>query len=295
MSKLRGKEPEEKLKRLKLFVYGPASIGKTTAAIQFPRNYIFDLEKGTDNYSESIKKQKSAVFQSNDPDEIKEEIHTLLTEKHDFLTVTIDPFTQLYNAIQDKWTRKFISAAKDPKDAEMLDFGPRFWGKVKAEVKAVQRMLLTGDFNLIVTSHQKDVYGPNMARIGVSFDSMKGDDYLYDYIFRLDFVNGKRMAFTMKERAEVGNSKFPETFEWSYENFKKFYGAEILEKESTPVELASKENVNELTRLLEIVKVEEDTVQKWLDKAEANTFDEMTKDQITKCIAFLDKKMKGAA
>ncbi len=289
---LRGKKPEEKQKRLKMFLFGPAAIGKTTAAIQFPNNYIIDLEKGTDNYPKSITKQNSVVFQSSNPDEIYEEIKSLVTIQHDFKTVTIDPFTQLYNAVQEKWTRRFTSYAKEKKESEMQDFGMRYWGKVKSELKSIQRLLLTGDFNLIVTAHQKDVYGQNLSKLGVTFDSMKGDDYLFDYIFRLDFVNGKRMAFTFKERAEPGEAKFPESFEWSYENFKKFYGAEILEKKATPLELASKDDVLKLEKLLQVVKVEDEIKTKWLAKAEVENFSEMTKTQIIKCIDYLEKKLK---
>ena len=51
---LKGKKPEQKEKRLKMFIFGAAGIGKTTAAIQFPQNYIIDTEKGTDYYSNII-------------------------------------------------------------------------------------------------------------------------------------------------------------------------------------------------------------------------------------------------
>lgn len=289
---LRGKKPEKKDKRLKMFLFGPAGIGKTSAALKFPKNYIIDLEKGTDFYHKTIGENQSAVFQSANPDEIKEEIYELVTTKHNFLTVTIDPFTQFYNSVQEKWNRKFAKYAKDQKDSDMQDFGMRYWGKVKSEVKAFQRLLLTGDFNLIVTAHQKDIYGANMAKMGVTFDSMKGDDYLFDYIFRLDLVNGKRIAHTIKERAEIGQNLFPEFFEWSYENFKKYYGQDILERETTPLQLAEKEDVKKLLALLEVVKVEEDTIEKWLSKAGVDTFEELTKDQINKCIIALEKKIK---
>ena len=43
---LKGIKPEMKEKRLKLFLYGPAGVGKTTAAIQFPQSYIIDMERG---------------------------------------------------------------------------------------------------------------------------------------------------------------------------------------------------------------------------------------------------------
>jgi hypothetical protein len=122
---------------------------------------------------------------------------------------------------------------------------------------------------------------------------MKGDDYLYDYIFRLELINGKRIAITVKERAEIGEQKFPEMFEWSYENFKKFYGADILEKTSSPVAMATPEDVDKIKKLLEVVKVEEDLVSKWLTKADCDSFEKFSKEQIEKCIAFLENK-KGS-
>ena len=51
---LRAKKPEAVTKRLKLFMFGPAGVGKTTAAIQFPKSYIIDCEKGAENYDKLI-------------------------------------------------------------------------------------------------------------------------------------------------------------------------------------------------------------------------------------------------
>ena len=46
---LRARKPEAVTKRLKLFMFGPAGVGKTTAAIQFPNSYIIDAERGSEN------------------------------------------------------------------------------------------------------------------------------------------------------------------------------------------------------------------------------------------------------
>ena len=42
---LRAKKPEQIRKRLKLLMYAASGVGKTTAAIQFPKAYIIDTEK----------------------------------------------------------------------------------------------------------------------------------------------------------------------------------------------------------------------------------------------------------
>ena len=47
---------------------------------------------------------------------------------------------------------------------------------------------------------------------------MKGDSYFFDFVFALDPINGKRVAHTIKERAEIVK-QIPETFEWEYKNF----------------------------------------------------------------------------
>lgn len=297
MTKLRAKKPETKEKRLKMFIYGPAGVGKTIAALQFPEAYIIDTEKGTDFYSDTINQSKSVVFQSSSSDEIKTEIKNLLTEKHDYKTLIIDPITILYMALQEKWNLIFEKHAKTQKEAEIQDFGMRYWSKVKSEYKALQRLIMALDMNVIITSHQKDVYGQGFSKVGVTWDSMKGDDYLFDYVFQIA-KNGSnetpRKAIKIKERSEIGKEKFPENFIWSYENFLKFYGKEILEKTATPVKMASKEQIEKMKRLSETINLDQNTIAKWFQKANVDEWEEMNDEQITKCISYIEKKIKEA-
>lgn len=287
---LKAVKPEAKEKRLKLLVYGPPGIGKTTAAIQFPNAYIIDTEKGTDFYSKTIAKSGSVVLQTNNPDEIREELQQLLTTKHPYKTLIIDPITQVYNATQEKWGRIFEKYTDNTKNKELQDFGPRFWGRVKSDFKSVQRLMMALDMNVIITSHQKDIYGAGMTKVGVGPDTMKGDEYIFDLVFELRKVGEKRLSATIKERSEMGENKFPEEFEWSYENFIKFYGREILERDSKPMELATAEDVAEVKQLLEVIKVDDETVEKWFQKADVASWPEMKREEILKCRDFLKKK-----
>src|SRR5687768_18406085 len=102
MSALRAKKPEAVTKRLKLFMFGPAGVGKTTAAIQFPNSYIIDAERGTDNYDRLINESGSAVLQTTDMTEVIAEVKSLLTERHEYRTLVIDPITSLYNDLLEK-------------------------------------------------------------------------------------------------------------------------------------------------------------------------------------------------
>src|SRR6187551_3051759 len=99
---LRARKPESVNKRLKMFMFGPAGVGKTTAACQFPDSYIIDCEKGTENYDKLITASKSAVFQTTDIQELLAEVKSLLTEKHDYRTLVIDPITTVYNDLLEK-------------------------------------------------------------------------------------------------------------------------------------------------------------------------------------------------
>lgn len=288
------KKPEVKEKRLKMFVYGPHGSRKTTSLLQFNRVALIDMEAGSEEYSALMNKNQSEVLHTVNADEVKNQVKWLLTEKHNYFTLGLDPITIYYQAVQDKWSRTFEKYAKTEKEVELQDFGMRYWGRVKSDYKSLLRMITQLDMNVIVTAHQKDVYGANMVKLGVGADSMKGDLYVFDYVFRLEVVNGKAIAFTEKQRSDpLMQPKFPSDFEWSYDNFCKFYGKNVLEKEVKPVKLASAEQVARIKELVEIVNVSDEEITKWYTKADVDSFSEMTEEQIVKCIKFLEAKLDG--
>src|SRR5256885_17036067 len=98
---LRARKPEAVTKRLKLFMFGPAGGGKTTAAIQFPNSYIIDCERGTENYDKLITASGAAVYQTNDMNEVLQEGKRLLTGKHEDRTLETEPITTIYNDLPD--------------------------------------------------------------------------------------------------------------------------------------------------------------------------------------------------
>jgi hypothetical protein len=292
---LRATAPHPVEKRLKMFLFGPPGSRKTTSAIQFPQSVLIDMERGSEDYLKSIKKAGSIVLQTTNPDEVRDEIKTLLTEKHEYRTLILDPVTIFYEGLQDKWTRLFEKHTDNEKNKELQDFGMRYWGRVKSEYKSMLRMLLKLDMNIIMTAHQKDIYGSNMSKVGVGPDSMKGDNYFFDNVFQLSVGGGKAIATTIKQRSEpLDPPKFPEQFEWSYENFLKFYGKDIIERQAVPVAMASPAQVEEIKRLVSLVNIDEATIDSWFTKADVSEWSEMTSDTITKCITAVKKKLENA-
>ena len=103
---LRGKQPKDIPKRLKLLLYGPAGVGKTMAAIQLPRPYVIDCEKGTENYGAIIQKSGGAVFQTTVMAELIREVRSLVSEEHGYRTLVVDPISTSYQDALDAAERK---------------------------------------------------------------------------------------------------------------------------------------------------------------------------------------------
>lgn len=280
---LRGVKPEKLEKRLKALFYGQAGAGKTTAAISFPKPYLIDTEKGAtnDQYVELLKKNGGVIFQTSDFQELINEVRALLVEKHDYKTLVIDPLTTLYNDLLDKAALKVGT-----------EFG-RHYGEANKAMKHLLNLLLRLDMNVIITSHAKNEYGQNLAVLGQTFDCYKKLDYLFDLVFEVQKRGKDRVALVKKTRVEG----FPEgdVFPFSYDEISKRYGKKILEKEAEAQTLATPEQVSELNRLIELLKITEEVTDKWLKKADSETFAEMPSDAIEKCIKHLKSQIQGEA
>jgi hypothetical protein len=272
---LRGKKPEAAEKRLKALFFGQAGAGKTTAAIQFPRPYVIDTEKGAENdqYVKAISKAGGAYWQSNDFDEIVTEVKSLLSTKHEYKTLVIDPVTTVYDDLINKAEQKVGN-----------EFG-RHYGEAKKQWKRLVNLLSRLDMNVIITSHQKNEYGDAMKVIGKTFDGPKGLDYLFDLVFEVSKVGTQRVGIVRKSRIET----LPEgdQFPFSYDAIADKYGRSVLERDAVAIALATPEQVTEIEALLADRKNGEELRDKWLTKANADSFADMASADLEKCIAHL--------
>jgi hypothetical protein len=282
MSRLKAKQPEAIEKRLKALFYGNAGVGKTTAAISFPKPYLIDTEKGAVNtqYVKILKEKGGVVFQTTDFDELLDEVTALLTETHDYKTLVIDPLTTVYNDLIEKSALKVGT-----------EFG-RHYGEANKKMKRLCNLLLRLDMNVIITSHAKNEYGNNLAVLGTTFDCYKKLDYLFDLVFEIQKRGKERVGIVKKSRIETLTDG--ETFPFSYDEIANRYGREVLERNAKSETLASKEQVEHLKYLVELYKEPQETVQKWLDKANAENFSELNETIILKLIEHMENKSKSA-
>ncbi len=289
---LRAKKPEAVNKRLKLFMFGPAGVGKTTAAIQFPNSYIIDCEKGAENYDRLITASNSVLFQTTDIHEVIQEVKSLLTEPHDYRTLVIDPITTIYNDLLEKC------------EAQVGSEWGRHYGAANKTMKRLANLIMALDMNVVITAHAKKEYqtsgnGSNtLAVVGQTFDGWKQLDYWFDLVVELSrgktdrkptkTHDPKRFAKVVKTRLE----QFPdgEVFEWSYDAIRKRSDVESLERTPHSIRLATPDQVAEITNLLTLVRLPENTVEKWFAKAGVDMWEDMSQDTIQKCIDFVKNR-----
>jgi RecA/RadA recombinase len=278
---LRGIKPTSIEKRLKALFYGAAGSGKTTASIQFPKPYLIDCEKGAehDQYIRLIEKSGGAIFQTTDFDELLAEIKALLTEKHDYKTLVIDPLTTLYNDLLDKAENKVGT-----------EFG-RHYGEANKQMKHLLKLLIRLDMNVIITAHAKNEYGQKLEVLGQTYDCYKKLDYLFDLVFEIQKRGKSRYGIVKKTRVEsfVDAEQFP----FSYDAIAEKYGRHILERNAVAEVLATPEQIAELKRLIETLKISNEMVEKILDKGNAERFDELPFDYINNAIKHFKSKVTG--
>lgn len=294
-SKLLAVAPETvEPKKPKILIYGPAGVGKTWTALDFPGVYYIDTEGGADlgHYRERLKAAGGMYFGpdqgSLDFDTVIGQIEALATEKHQYKTIVFDSITKLFNtAISDETQRL------GDKDV--------FGASKKIPIRQMTRLVRwinRADLNAVLIAHQRDVWGKdekgNREVVGQSFDAWEKLEYELHLVLRISKIgagaNAKRFANVGKSRL----SGFPEgeRFDWSFASFASRYGKDVIEKEVKPVILATPEQVAEVKRLVENVKLPDGTIEKWFTKASVDSFEEMDTEAVAKCIQFLMEKLK---
>lgn len=277
--------------RPKICIYGREGIGKTFFALQFPSCYFIDTESGATrkHYIDLLEKAGGGYMgiQQNSLDfsTVIGQIQALATERHIYKTVVIDSITKLFNtAIAD--------------EAERLGDRNAYGADKKKAVQYMRSLctwLMRIDMSVVLTAHQKDVWGigDNKQRevVSVGPDVWDKLPYELDLTINIQEAGPRRFGRIGKSRLKA----FPknETFNFDFETFAEMYGREIIEAESKNLDLATDEQVAEITRLLDIVKLAEGQEERWLAAASAETWSEVDADKAAKVIEALKAKMVG--
>jgi hypothetical protein len=260
-------------------IYGPPGAGKTWAALEFPSVYYIDTEGGADleHYTAKLKTSGASYLGPNegacDFQTVLDEIQTLATTQHDRKTLVIDSFTKLFN------TQIAITAEAMEKAGKEDAFGAS-----KKQAIAYTRRMISWfqklDMNVVLICHQKSLWKDG-KEIGITFDGWDKLEYELHLALRIAKQGASRKAYVGKTRL----IPFPEgdAFDWSYADFSKRYGREVMETNAKPAELATPEQVVEFNALISRLKLDASV----REKLDAEDPADMEREKAEKWLAWL--------
>lgn len=288
-SKLKAVDPKEaEPSKPKILIYGKPGVGKTWASLDFPGVYYIDTEGGADlqHYTDKLKASGGVYLGpeqgSLDFDTVIAQIQALATESHDFKTVVIDSISKLFSVtISD--------------EAERLGEKDAFGASKKPAIARMRRLvswLTRVDMNVILIAHEQAEWGVDSkgqrAEIGRTFDCW--DKLEYELHLCLNIVkNGPSRAARVRKSRLTG---FPDgdSFPWSYNDFAARYGKDAIEKKGQQIVLATPEQIKKIRNLMDVVKLPEGQMDKWLKAANAETLEEIEQCKAQKIIDHINEK-----
>ena len=310
--KLEYPKAESVTRRPKILMFGPEGSGKTLLALQFPNPIVIDMERGTDLYGSQF---DFAVQHVVHPDDVMEIVTDLLTKKHDYRTLVIDPMTIYWQSLQDKWkqilygkkqtddTAGQTKTADDTKSGKFqsepymeYDLAPKDWMMLKAENNCLIRRLSLLDMTLVLTCHQKTLYADSgfMQKAGDTFDSEKKLGHFCDTVFQMERVNDQFTATVKKIRGKsLANNRIiipppPD----SLLIFNDLFGENLLTKEAKPVIFITGEQVGEIGTCIVQLQMPDAKVKKALRARNVDRIEDLTEEQAADMIESLHKLIK---
>lgn len=291
---LKGRKPELIASpKIKMCIFGTYKTWKTRFALQWPSTYYIDVESGAKLplYKQDLIKNGGIYFGPEDGAQdfslVLTEVRNLLTTKHDRKTLVIDSVSELEG----------ISVAKEEERLDEAKKEAKFGAQKKPAIKSMRRLfnyIRAIDMNVILLAHKKDAWegsGDDRKVIGTTYDGWDKIGHKIDLLCESKLVDTQGQMVVKGSRYEA----FPigRTIPMDYIVFSQMYGKEIIEKPVVPIVPATPEQVAEITRLIALLKISEEEVDKWLAKAEAEEIEDLSKEHAEKIESFLNDKVRG--
>lgn len=291
---LKGRKPELVASpKIKMCIYGTYKTWKTRFALQWPGAYYIDVEGGAKlpQYKQDLLKMGAIYFGPEDGAQdfnlVLAEVKSLLTTNHDRKTLVIDSVSELEGISIAKEEERFDNAGKEP----------MFGAQKKPAVKRMRRLfdyIRALDMNVILLAHKKDKYegeGEKRKLTGTTYDGWDKIGHKIDLLCESKLVDEKGQMTVKGSRYEV----FPmgRTIPMDYPVFAQLYGKEIIEKVAVPIVPATDAQTTEIKRLVKLLNISEDDVDKQLAKAEVSEIDDLSKENAEKFLAALNEKVRG--
>lgn len=294
MSNLKAKPPAMVSPgKTKGLLFGASGAGKTWFALSFPAPYYIDTEGGADlrHYQERLK-SASGVYMGPEDGAldfavVAEQIQALATEKHSYKTLIIDSITKLYQ----------IAIASEQ---ERLGNKDAFGASKKPAVAGMRRLInwiSRLDMNVWFIAHEVAEWGEvNEQRTEIGKMPDVWDKLVYELDLGIRVIKRGKAIYPVT--GLVYKSRllgFPQsdTFPLDYANFAERYGKDYIEADTTIIALATPEQVAEITRLVDLLKIAPEIQEKILTKAKSESWKELSTEQAVETIDWLKSKITG--
>ncbi|MCC7515566.1 MAG: AAA family ATPase [Bacteroidia bacterium] len=291
MSKLKGKDPAlTSPGKIKMMTFSKSGIGKTWLSMDFPKPYYIDSEGGArlGHYQDKLKKAGGAYLGVEDGacnfETVLDQVQALATEKHPYQTLAIT-ITKLFQT---------TIASEQEKLGEKDVFG----ASKKPAIHAMRRLvnwIHKIDMNVLFEAHETTEWGVNprtgnREEIGNQPDVWDKLIYELDLTLRLEKRGNSRYGVVRKSRL-LG---FPEgeSFPLEYVEFAKRYGKDFIEASVNQIVIATEEQVAEISKLVDLLKIDEKDIAKIMSKANAENWSELTKEQAESTLSWLKKRIE---
>jgi RecA/RadA recombinase len=286
---LRGKKPEKvKESKPKFIISGKSGVGKTYFALDFPNPYIIDTEGGAlrPQYIEKIQKNGGCYFGKEEGSQdfklVINEVKELVSNKHDYKTLIIDSFTYLY----------LLEAAQAEEN------GGSDFGRDKKEANKPTRQLIRWieklDMTVILICHAKEKWrrvGKEVISDGTTYDGYDKLEFMLDLWIEVE-KKGVNRFYTVK-KSRIDAFKENEHYPLEYKKFCELYGNDIITRPISIIEIATKAQLDEIQKMLEVVKIPQDEIDKWFSKNQIESWEELNKEQAFNWLKYLNDKIKN--
>jgi len=266
----------------KFILSGESGVGKTFYMLDFPKPLIIDVEGGAvePQYQEKMKAVDAEYIGKEDGSQdfkaVIEQLKWYATNKHDRQTLIIDSFSKLYNltaAIAEEKVGNTYQA--DKKEAQKPTRQLQLW---------MDRL----DMTICLVAHSRAEWKNGQPTGRTTWDGW--DKITYDLNLWIELVQtGKRRDIVVrKSRIEgfiLGNS-----YPADYDTFAKLYGAEVINKPSEQITLATAEQIADAKGLIAFRNISEDDQKKALKKYDVESLEELSTEEIKMIIEKLKEK-----
>lgn len=289
---LKVRDPEYlKPSKPKMMLFGKPDTDKSKFSCEFKNAVYIDTENGAveSQYVRTLKESKSKYFGITDGSqnlrEVIDQVKALIVTPGDRQALIIDSITKAHDTM-DAEEQERMGDKNDP-----------YSSYKKAGVRQMRRLCaLLGqlDMAVILVAHAKDKYegvGDQRKLTGVTFDAWPKLGHEMNLQCEAQRVGAVTFMRVVRSKYEcmIRGQEIPMT----YDAFSKAYGKDVMERKPEGLIIATPEQVAEITKLTGILRMEQEELDGWLNKAGAEEIQDLSKENAEKFIKFLDKKRKG--